>query len=180
VRGERYEAAYLLALLRGLRQGKALGLTWDAVDLGAGRLPIQHTRGRVRWTGLAEGEPKSARGRRSLVLLQPVVEALRRLRARQAPERLREAFHAAVARLGLPRLRFHDLRHTCATLLLTQGVHPKVVQELLGHSTIAMTLDTYSHVLPSLGEAPARGRSETPVPVRQTALWARKVRLPPF
>jgi integrase len=53
----------------------------------------------------------------------------------------------AVSRAGLPYIRFHDLRHTCATLLLTQGVHPKIVSEKLGHSSIAMTLDTYSHVI---------------------------------
>jgi integrase len=56
---------------------------------------------------------------------------------------------------GLPDIRFHDLRHTCATLLLTKGVHPKIVSEMLGHSSIAITLDTYSHVIPGLGEAAA-------------------------
>lgn len=58
-------------------------------------------------------------------------------------------------RAGLPDIRFHDLRHTCATLLLTQGVHPKVVSEMLGHANISITLDTYSHVIPGLGEAAA-------------------------
>ena len=61
----------------------------------------------------------------------------------------------AVRKDGLPDIRFHDLRRTCATLLLTKGVHPKVVSELLGHSSIAITLDTYSHVIPGLGDAPA-------------------------
>ena len=56
---------------------------------------------------------------------------------------------------GLPDIRFHDLRHTCATLLLTKGVHPKVVSEMLGHANISITLDTYSHVIPSLGDAAA-------------------------
>jgi integrase len=59
-------------------------------------------------------------------------------------------------RAGLPRIRFHDLRHTCATLLLSEGVHPKFVQELLGHATIAITLDTYSHVMPGMGDQTAR------------------------
>ncbi len=54
-------------------------------------------------------------------------------------------------RAGLPRVRFHDLRHSCASLLLAEGVHPKVVQEMLGHSTISVTMDTYSHTLPSMG-----------------------------
>ena len=68
---------------------------------------------------------------------------------------IRRSFHPLLERAGLPRIRFHDLRHTAATLLLTSGVHPKVVQERLGHSQISVTLDTYSHVLPSLQEAAA-------------------------
>ena len=65
------------------------------------------------------------------------------------------SFRPLLARAGLPQIRFHDLRHTCATLLLVQGIQPKVVQELLGHSNVGITLDTYSHVLPSMGEAAA-------------------------
>lgn len=61
-----------------------------------------------------------------------------------------KAFQTALKRIGLPRLRFHDLRHTAASLLLAQGVHPRVVMELLGHTTIALTMNTYSHVLPTL------------------------------
>lgn len=62
------------------------------------------------------------------------------------------SFKPLLKRAGLPDIRFHDLRHTCATLLLGKGVHPKLVQELLGHATIAITLDTYSHVLPGMGD----------------------------
>ncbi len=62
------------------------------------------------------------------------------------------SFKPLLEKAGLPEIRFHDLRHTCATLLLSRGVHPKIVQELLGHATIAMTLDTYSHYLPSMGD----------------------------
>ena len=68
---------------------------------------------------------------------------------------IRRSFHPLLDRAELPRIRFHDLRHTAATLLLTSGVHPKVVQERLGHSQISVTLDTYSHVVPSLQEAAA-------------------------
>jgi integrase len=69
------------------------------------------------------------------------------------PENLvKRSFKPLLKKAGLPDIRFHDLRHTCATLLLGQGVHPKIVQELLGHATIAMTLDTYSHYLPSMGD----------------------------
>ena len=65
-------------------------------------------------------------------------------------------FKRLLKRAGLPHVRFHDLRHTCATLLLSRGVHPKFVQELLGHATISITLDTYSHVLPGMGDHAAR------------------------
>jgi integrase len=72
------------------------------------------------------------------------------------PENMvKRSFKPLLERSGLPEIRFHDLRHTCATLLLGRGVHPKLVQELLGHATIAMTLDTYSHYLSSMGDQAA-------------------------
>ena len=80
----------------------------------------------------------------------------------------RLAYSQGLERAGLPRIRFHDLRHTCATLLLGKGVHPKLVQELLGHATIAIALDTYSHVLPGMGDTTASAMEETfssPAPV---------------
>jgi integrase len=77
------------------------------------------------------------------------------------PSNLRQrSFAPLLKRAGLPHMRFHDLRHTCATLLLSRGVHPKFVQELLGHATIAITLDTYSHVMPSMGDATARAMED--------------------
>ena len=71
------------------------------------------------------------------------------------PDTISSTFQRIVARAGLRRIRFHDLRHTHATLMLQQGIHPKIVQERLGHATIAVTLDTYSHVLPGMQEAAA-------------------------
>ena len=72
------------------------------------------------------------------------------------PENLvNRSYKPLLKKAGLPKIRFHNLRHTCATLLLGRGVHPKFVQELLGHATIAMTLDTYSHYLPSTGDQAA-------------------------
>jgi integrase len=68
---------------------------------------------------------------------------------------VKRSFKPLLEKAGLPEIRFHDLRHTCATLLLGRSVHPKIVQELLGHATIAMTLDTYSHYLPSMGSQAA-------------------------
>jgi len=68
----------------------------------------------------------------------------------------RRSFASVLKRAKLPKIRFHDLRHTCATLLLSRSVHPKYVQELLGHANIAITLDTYSHVIPGMGDHAAR------------------------
>ena len=111
-----------------------------------------------------------------MALTRAAVDALRRHRARQLEERLaaiawednglvfanevgrpveatnllRRSFHPLLERAGLPHIRFHDLRHTAATLLLAQGMHPKIVAEMLGHSAIAVTLDLYSHVTPTM------------------------------
>ena len=124
--------------------------------------------------------PKSGKGR-NIRLTRKAVEALRAHRKRQLEERMERAglwdeqglvfpsevgtprlggnlhrsFKAALSRAGLPEIRFHDMRHTCATLLLRQGVNPKYVQELLGHADIALTLNVYSHVLPDMGDAAA-------------------------
>lgn len=182
VRGDRYDALYVLALSCGLRAGELLGLKWEDVDLDRGRIQVQRTIQRVgKGNGLTEGEPKTARGRRQIVLPESAREALRRWKVRQLedqmlhrtrwqqtgyvftstvgtatePRRLKTDFAAHVKRLGLPPLNFHGLRHTCATTLLSRGVHPRVVQELLGHSSISLTLDTYSHVLPTLHEEAA-------------------------
>jgi integrase len=77
------------------------------------------------------------------------------------PTNLRKrSFAALLRRVNLPRIRFHDLRHTCATLLLQRDVHPKYVQELLGHANIAITLDTYSHVIPGMGDRAARAMED--------------------
>ena len=127
----------------------------------------------------ALGETKTKRGRRRVNLTPRTVNVLKAHRKRQQekqtklsglyedrdlifatnvgtpinPENLvNRSFKPLLEKAGLPEIRFHDLRHTCATLLLGRGVHPKIVQELLGHATIAMTLDTYSHYLPSMGD----------------------------
>ena len=127
--------------------------------------------------GKKRAEPKSAKSRRVIVLPAVAVAALKRHKVRQTEERLRlgevwqdygfvftteigtpvhksnllsRSFYPLLEKAGLPRVRFHDLRHTCATVLLAHGVHPKLVQEQLGHSQISLTLDTYSHVLPAL------------------------------
>jgi integrase len=160
VQGDRLEALYVLAISTGMRQGELLGLRWQDVDVERRRLQL------VR-------QLKTRQSRRAVVLSELAVTALVDHRERQAAEReqqgvsreskawsfptlsgkpldphnLRQrSFFPLLDRAGLPRIRFHDLRHSCATLLLGEGVHPKIVSDLLGHSQIGITLDLYSHV----------------------------------
>jgi integrase len=184
VQGDRLEALFTMALMIGLRQGELLGLQWDDIDLSTNRLVIRRALQRVNGR-LQLVEPKTQSSRRMLVLPPMVVEALHGHRVRQLEERLwagsrwqehslvfttsvgtpldgtnvTHRLHAILVDEGLLRLRFHDLRHACASLLLAQGVHPRVVMEQLGHSQISLTLNTYSHVLPSL-QAEAAQRME--------------------
>lgn len=165
-----------VAVLTGLRQGELLALQWRDIDWERGELSVVRSLQRVRGQGLVVVPPKTAASRRRVPLPPLALEALRVQRRRQLEQRLAAGpawadgdwvfttslgapldpaettrrFQALLARLGLPRLRFHDLRHTTATLLLSDGVHPKVVASLLGHSTVQITLDTYSHVTPGL------------------------------
>lgn len=174
--GDPLEALYVLALHAGLRSGELLALKWADVDLDAGRLSVKRTVRHMIGLGAVEGEPKSARSRRNVLLTPLTIAALRRHRTRQAAQRLRasywddldliftnevgrhvqannmrlRSFLPLLNRAGVPAIRFHDLRHSCATLLLLSGVHAKVVSEILGHSNIGLTLETYSHVLPSM------------------------------
>lgn len=171
--GDGLEALFVLALSNGMRQGELLGLRWKDVGLEMGRLQVTTS---LQWTrdGPLFGEPKTPRSRRQITLTQAAADALRRHRVEQAQERLRldaawedndlvfadeigrpvspwiliRHFQALLAKADLPKIRFHDLRHTAATLLLGQGVHPKIVSEMLGHSNIGTTLDLYSHVTP--------------------------------
>ena len=179
--GEPLEALYVLAVSTGLRQGELLGLKWSDVDLDASRLQIRRTVQRVVGEGIKEGEPKSTSGRRSVALTPMATSALRRHRSSQLEQRMaaptwtdldlmftnkvglyiepgnltQRSFRPLLRRADVPQIRFHDLRHTAATLLLTEGVHPKIVQEMLGHSTVKLTLDRYSHVTPNLQVAAA-------------------------
>ena len=173
---DRLHALYVLALMTGMRQGELLGPRWQDVDLAAGSLSVRRTLVRTS-QGWSWAEPKTAKGRRTIALPALAVEALRQHRVRQLEERLRagglwedhdlvfpnhtgkplerqnvvkRSFRPLLAKAGLPYIRFHDLRHSAATLLLSLGEHPKVVQERLGHSTIGVTMDTYSHVLPDM------------------------------
>lgn len=176
-RGDKLEALYVLAVTTGMRQGELLALKWQDVDLENATISVRRT---LTKSGgrLLLGEPKTKKSRRTIHVTETVVRALREHLARQMehmqrlgdlyqdeglvfasevgspinPTNLRKrSFASLLKRAKLAEIRFHDLRHTCATLLLTSNVHPKYVQELLGHATIAITLDTYSHVLPGMG-----------------------------
>lgn len=174
---DRLYALYALALATGMRLGELLGLTWADVNWEGGALHVRQQATRTKGRGLALVAPKTARSRRTIVVPAAVLVTLRAYRDRQSLERQasgdqwedhdlvfpnvrgkllerpnlqRRSFKPLLERAGLPDIRFHDLRHTHATLLLTKGVNPKVVQERLGHATVSITLDVYSHVIPSM------------------------------
>jgi len=164
VRGGRLEALYVLALTTGLREGELLGLRWQDVNLEGATLSVRQQLTRTRKDGLCFTTPKSPRSRRSIKLTRSAVEALKHHRAAQNEQRLKlgtlwqdsglvftsvkgtpldvanvtyGSFRPLLERAGVPRIRFHDLRHTCATLLLLRNVNPKIGQEMLGHANIS-------------------------------------------
>lgn len=162
IRGNPYEALFRLALSTGMRQGELFALHWDQVDLQRGTVRVTHSQDDVAGE-LARGELKTARSRRLITLDADTVAHLQALqrngpRVFSAPDGgplrksnfIRRVWHPALQRSGLPPLKFHGLRHTHATLLLALGVHPKVVSERLGHTSVSLTLDTYSHAVPSM------------------------------
>jgi integrase len=184
--GDRLEALYVLAIHTGLRQGELLGLKWDDVDLDDGSLQVRRTLALTR-SGPVFKSPETTGSRRSVRLTSNAVEAFKSHLERQLAEIdkmgsiwsenglisasetgesldrravTKLKFKPLLKRAGLPEIRFHDLRHTCATLLLTRNVNPKIVSEMLGHSTIAITLDTYSHVLPNMRDHAAAAMEE--------------------
>jgi len=180
-KGDRLEALYSVALTMGLRQGEALGLSWSDVDLELGYMRITKQLQRIHGSPRLV-EPKTEHSRRTLAMPPMICDALRRHRERQDEERraagrrwkdtglvfttpigtpldgtaVTKAFHQLLGSVGLPQRRFHDLRHSTATLLLVQGVSPRVVMDLLGHSQIGLTMNTYSHVIPDLRRDAAR------------------------
>lgn len=170
-----------LALMTGMRRGELLGLRWSDVDLERGELHVQQTVQRITGLGMVFRQPKTRLSRRSVALSGEAVSLLRRHRLAQVEGRLlagpayQDANLVFATGIGTPLepgnvlrawgrivtaadvagLRIHDLRHAHATLMLGQGIHPKVVSERLGHASVNITLDTYSHVLPGLQAAAA-------------------------
>ena len=179
--GDRLEALYVLAVHTGMRRGELLGLKWPDVDWENATVRVRRTLTR-NGTGHVLGEPKTKKSRRTVRITPQAVEALNGHRAKQSEEMLtsgslyqeqglvfagtggglinpsnlrQRSFTPLLEHAGLPRITFNDLRHTCASLLFQKNVHPKFVQELLGHASVAITLDTYSHMLPGMGSQAA-------------------------
>ena len=173
---DRLGALYVLALTTGMRKGELLALRWPDIDLDSGVLGVRSTLYRADGK-LTIDDPKTAGSRRLIHLTPDAVSTLRQHHRRQEVERqfygrgwddtglvfantkgrpleggnvLQRSFYPLLERAGVPRVRFHDLRHSAATLLLGAGINPKVVAEMLGHSNISVTLDTYSHVTPGM------------------------------
>ena len=186
VRGDRLEALYVVALHTGIRQGELLALRWEDVDIEQKTLTVRRT---ITKDGgkLLTGPTKTAKGRRTVKLTRDAAEALRGHLTRQLeeidglgdyyqpgglvfatmkgtllnPTNLRKrSFAPLLVRAGLPHMTFHQLRHTAATILLLKNVNPKIVSEMLGHASIAITLDTYSHVLPNMQDSAVAAMEE--------------------
>lgn len=183
-KGHPNEALFVLALATGMRRGELLALKWQDVDFTNNTLQVRRTlsrlptqMGRERGELYVESEPKTKKSKRSIVIADFAIEALKKHRLRQEEAKKQaedlwedcdyvfctpfgshldpghdalEGLKVLLKKAGLPEIRFHDLRHSAATLLLSKGVHPKIVQEILGHSEISMTMDIYSHVLPTM------------------------------
>ena len=174
---DEHAALWRVAATTGIRRGELAGLQWSDVDLAGGRITVVRQRAKGAGT-VTSGPTKTRRSRRLVSIDDRTVEALRNHRKEQLelrlllgaghrdhdlvfclydgrpfhPDRLTQMFRDRCKEAGLPYIKLHGLRHTHATLMLRAGIHPKVVQERLGHSSIAITLDTYSHAIPSMQE----------------------------
>lgn len=179
---DRYFMAFFLAISTGMRRGEILGLRWG--DIEKEQVFINQT---LSNRGDCFQEPKSQAGRRLIALPDETSQALKQHKKEVAqdkllagplykdhdlvistsigtplnPSNLLRTFRKLIKQADVPSIRFHDLRHTHATLMLKQGVHPKIVSERLGHANIRITLDTYSHVLPGLQESAAKEFGQT-------------------
>jgi len=175
VADDRLESLYRVAVSLGLRQGEALGLRWNDVDLDGGQLRVSWALQRVNGH-LELVEPKTKKSRRTVMLPATVANALRAHRSRQVDEqqkagskwqdqdfvfttllgtplegtRVTKDFQKVLDKAGLPQMKFHELRHSCVSLLGAQGVAPRTIQEIMGHSQMSTTMGIYAHVMPSV------------------------------
>lgn len=171
VKDDRLFALYVLAITTGMREGELLGIRWEDIDFDHGVLHIRQAVQQLAGKGLVITEPKTEKSKRTIKLTTYAIEALQPHKENGlvfqtsngtpfGPRNLIRHFRRMCLKAGLPQLPFHSLRHTFASLLLSQNVHPKVVQEMLGHSTITLTLDTYSHLLPDMQDGAAGKMNE--------------------
>ncbi|MFC1930892.1 tyrosine-type recombinase/integrase [Chloroflexota bacterium] len=182
VRPTPYYALFYLALFTGMRRSELLALRWSDVDLLLCQISVARSMHRLKNGDIVFRPPKTAKGRRSISLSPSTAFVLKEHREFQEslklmqglmlkdedlvfskedggpiyPNAVSNAWQRLAKKAGLNGIRLHDARHTHASIMLKQGIHPKIVQERLGHSTIAVTLDTYSHVVPGLQEAAAK------------------------
>lgn len=177
-----YRPLLIFAILTGMRPNEYLGLQWKDVDLSAAVVRVQRTMQRLPGGGWEYGDTKTASAKRTITLPSSLVTILAEHKRHQAEHRLKHAdvyesndlvfasfhggplnhehirlrFRSALKKAGLPeKMRLYDLRHSCATLLLAAGENPKVVSERLGHANVSLTLNVYSHVLPTMQQAAA-------------------------
>lgn len=177
-----FQGFIFLAGMSGLRRNELLALSWASVDWTAGTISVHRSMEKSPSGELSFKSPKTDRSRRLVALPSLAMDVLKSVKVKQAaqklalgpdfrndhdlvftdgfgaplnPDTVSKSFSRLVRGLGYPKLRLHDLRHTAATLMLRQGVHAKIVSEMLGHSSVALTLDTYSHVAPTMQESAA-------------------------
>lgn len=190
-----YYAMFHTVLFTGMRRSEFLALKWSDVDFIYSQLHVNRGLHHLRDGSYVFTEPKAAKSRRTIALTPSTALILRGHREKQEalramlgarltdddlifslpdgkphrPNTITRAWTILAAQCGVKVIRLHDARHTHASLMLKQGVHPKIVQERLGHATISITLDTYSHVAPGLQEAAAAGFDNMLYPTREEA-----------
>ena len=182
LKGHRLELVVLTAIITGARRGEILALRWSDVDMERRVLHILRTVDYIHPYGYVENEPKTKSGKRLIDLPEFYLALLKKYKVKQerqrrkvgdkwenrdlvfadmtggylSPSHLNDDFGKLVEDAGLPHIPFHDLRRSAATILLSMGIHPKVIQELLGHSDISITLGIYGHLFPTMGQGVAQ------------------------
>jgi integrase len=190
-KGSRYEAIYYLAIHTGMRQGELLGLKWSDLDWDRETVHVQRQIKRVPGQGMVFGSPKTKSGIRTIKIGSGILKSLLDHKDRQLLEKmaagenwtdhdlifptsvgtpehqstLRKDFLRVLKRSGLPEIRFHDLRHTAATLLLNNNIPVIVVSKRLGHAKTSITLDTYGHLIHSMQDEAAKVMDQLVTPV---------------
>lgn len=189
-----------------MRRGELLGLQWKDVDVNLGEITVVRAMYRLRDGRIEFARPKTPKGQ-CLIPLSPSAAIVLRDHLQQQkglfnllerplqptdpvfttptgeqllPDTASHAWMKLVRKVGLKGIRLHDARHTHATLMLKQGIHPKIVSERLGHATVTTTLDTYSHVLPGLQQAAARQFDENLQPGGESQEMDKHANKPPF